>query len=89
MMCYRVNFARCGDPNGPDLPDWPVYEGAGSRVMRFAANSGAAPEDGTQRFRFIESFRRDGVFPDHWREVKTALPVWLARCLGWVIRPKI
>ncbi|MFZ4874948.1 carboxylesterase/lipase family protein [Janthinobacterium sp. Mn2066] len=85
MMRYWANFAYSGDPNGPGLPIWPVYEGAGSHVMRFAANSAASPEDGTERFRFINSFRQDGLFPSNWRQVKPALPAWFAHWLAKLI----
>ena len=88
MIRYWVNFARTGDPNGTDLPAWPAYQGAGSDVMRFASPTASAAEDGTARFRFIQSFRKDGRLPASWRSVKGAIPdgvaVVLRRILLWV-----
>ncbi len=88
MIRYWVNFARTGDPNGPQLPAWPAYQGAGSAVMRFASPTASAPEDGTARFRFIQSFRKNGRLPESWRSVKGAIPDGLAavlrRILLWV-----
>jgi len=67
MMSYWTNFAVQGDPNGPGLPSWPGYEGPGSTVMHLRADAVAGPESGTDRLRFIASFRREGRFPDAWR----------------------
>ncbi len=42
--------------------------------MRLAYPPAAATEEGTARFRFIQSFRQDGLLPASWRSVKAALP---------------
>ncbi|MHC1790623.1 carboxylesterase family protein [Solidesulfovibrio sp.] len=36
VMAYWVNFARTGDPNGPDLVVWPVYAAASDTNLNFA-----------------------------------------------------
>ncbi|MGC1293591.1 MAG: carboxylesterase family protein, partial [Alloacidobacterium sp.] len=33
MSSYWVNFARSGNPNSPDLPPWPAFTNAESRVL--------------------------------------------------------
>ena len=35
MAEYWVNFARNGNPNGPGLPDWPVYDSSADVVQIF------------------------------------------------------
>ena len=85
MMGYWINFARSGDPNDPAMPHWPVYEGAGSQVMRFATKSAPAQERGTTRFQFIQSFRKAGNFPASWREVEGRLPVLIAALIAKVV----
>ena len=37
ISSYWVNFARSGDPNGPDLPSWPAFTNAESKVQYLAA----------------------------------------------------
>ena len=39
MQQYWVNFAKTLNPNGPGLPEWPVYEEGKKTVMQF--NNGA------------------------------------------------
>lgn len=42
MASYLVNFARCGDPNGPGLPRWDrAGTGPVARVLRYAADGTA------------------------------------------------
>jgi para-nitrobenzyl esterase len=35
MTAYWVNFARTGDPNGPGIPEWPVYRKASDMSLDF------------------------------------------------------
>ncbi len=35
MMAYWVKFAKTGDPNGPGLPEWPVYKSDSDIAMEF------------------------------------------------------
>jgi para-nitrobenzyl esterase len=35
MSSYWVNFARTGDPNGKDLPNWPAYDAGKDLLMHF------------------------------------------------------
>ncbi|WP_441235522.1 carboxylesterase/lipase family protein [Bradyrhizobium sp. 930_D9_N1_4] len=68
MMDYWVNFATCGDPNGPGLPLWPAYDE--NDVVQIIGNTiEARPNPQAARFRFLDRFRQDGVLPMRWREM--------------------
>jgi len=53
--------------------------------MRFGISSSATPENGTERFQFIRSFRKDGRFPDSWRQVKGRMPAAIANVIAKAI----
>ena len=56
MASYWTNFAKTGNPNSPDLPLWPVYDGStGYQVMHLGGvNPGAAPDVHRDRYEFLE-----------------------------------
>jgi para-nitrobenzyl esterase len=61
MQSYWTNFARSANPNGAGLPQWPQYAGAGSQTMRIGNVIQPGPEEGTERFQFLDKFRVNGL----------------------------
>jgi para-nitrobenzyl esterase len=43
MSSYWVNFAKTSDPNGPDLPSWPVFNETTQQVLYFDGTIVAKP----------------------------------------------
>jgi para-nitrobenzyl esterase len=41
MSAYWISFARDGDPNAPDLPQWPAYDDKRKATMVFNVESAA------------------------------------------------
>ena len=67
IMSYWVNFAARGDPNGSGLPYWPPYDSNGV-VQNLGKTVGPRRNMQAARFRFLASYRTDGVFPVGWRD---------------------
>ena len=58
MSTYWSNFAKTGDPNGPDLPKWPVYNAQTDyQVMHLDATSQAEPDAHRARYLFLDSLK--------------------------------
>jgi para-nitrobenzyl esterase len=55
MGAYWTNFARTGDPNGPGLPQWPIYKPEQWQVMHLDATSAAKPDAQRDRYLFLDS----------------------------------
>jgi para-nitrobenzyl esterase len=67
IMSYWVNFATRGNPNGPGLPSWPAYDEK-DVVQILGTTIEARPNPQAARFRFLGSFRQNGVLPMRWRQ---------------------
>lgn len=53
---YWANFAKTGNPNGGNLPSWPVYDKQDDYpVMHLNASPHVAPDDHRARYEFLDS----------------------------------
>jgi len=56
MASYWTNFAKTGNPNGPDLPHWPAYTGSDNyEVMHLMARPYSAADAHRARYDFFSS----------------------------------
>ena len=66
-MSFWINFARLGNPNGANLLNWDLY-GGGKGIIELGKTIKPSTYD-LSRFKFIQSFRSNGVLPASWRSV--------------------
>jgi para-nitrobenzyl esterase len=56
MSSYWTNFAKTGDPNGPGLPQWPVYRSDSSyAVLHITAAPYSVPDAHRGRYEFLDA----------------------------------
>ncbi len=56
MSSYWTNFAKTGDPNGPGLPQWPVYSTHSAyEVLHLTPSPYSAPDEHRARYEFLDA----------------------------------
>lgn len=71
VSAYWINFAKHGNPNGQELPNWPLYNSENIQFLQLG-NTIAPLNYNVTRYRFIEGLRTDGVLPMSWRELNVS-----------------
>jgi para-nitrobenzyl esterase len=56
MITYWTNFARTGNPNGGGLPNWPRYDGDGTRVLYLDETIHDAPDAKRRRYEALDAY---------------------------------
>jgi para-nitrobenzyl esterase len=56
IQAYWINFAEKGDPNGPDLPDWPNFTEEDQKVLYFDNTAGAKPIPNLEKLKAYDAY---------------------------------
>jgi para-nitrobenzyl esterase len=56
MSSCWVNFARSGEPNGPGLPVWPIFDEKEMKTMVFDQSPGARPFPNVEKLKAFDSY---------------------------------
>jgi para-nitrobenzyl esterase len=56
MMTYWTNFAKTFDPNGPGLPQWPVYDPGNPQAMILNTTSAAKPLPNLDQLKAFDAY---------------------------------
>jgi para-nitrobenzyl esterase len=56
IRAYWVNFARTGDPNGPNLTEWPAFTAATERVMQFDTIASVRPTPNMRQLKALDAY---------------------------------
>jgi para-nitrobenzyl esterase len=56
IQAYWINFAENGDPNGPDLPEWPNFTEENQTVLFFNAVARAEPIPNLEKLKAYDAY---------------------------------
>ena len=64
MATYWTNFAKYGDPNGNDLPEWEAFSDANPKVMYFSHKPHMGPVPGAGSLEVLDAYFKWRRSPD-------------------------
>jgi len=56
MAIYWTNFAKYGDPNGEDVPEWPAFSDANPAVMYFSQTPQTGPVPSEEPLKVLDEY---------------------------------
>jgi len=56
MATYWTNFAKSGNPNGPGLPEWPVFRAGGPTVLYFKGEPHTGPVPNLDKLTVLDEY---------------------------------
>ena len=56
MLSYWTNFAKAGNPNGENLPEWNLFDKTENKIMELGSNVGPIKDPYTELYPIIDDF---------------------------------